>query len=250
MPIGRNSPGKELLTKRERQSSRCEMTGNEQLVIGFPEPEDEIRRELQQLAGIPLQIVFTDNASSMLSYRKESPHTIVRMHRMFLAADDAVLAEIAAFIRNRRASTPHMRAFIRANGHLVRAPRQRSLNIITTGRVHDLAELFAELNEQYFSGDITSTITWSSRAPQFGVRKRNLGCYDRRKDLIRISRYLDRMAVPRYYVAYVVYHEMLHAAIGVRQKNGRCLIHTSEFKKREELFHDYGRAIAWEKGRH
>lgn len=243
MPVGCNSSGKEW------HDSRCETTGNEQLIIGFPEPEDEIRRVLQQFAGIPLQIVFTDNASSMLSYRKALPHTIVRMHRMFLAADDTVLAEIAAFIRNRRASTPNMRTFIRANGHLIRPSRQRSLNLITRGRVHDLAELFADLNEHYFSGGIASAITWSSRSPQFGVRKRNLGCYDRRKDLIRISRYLDRLAVPRYYVAYVVYHEMLHAAIGVQQKNGRCLIHTDEFKKREKLFRDYERAIAWEQGR-
>jgi hypothetical protein len=249
MPLGRSSPRKEILAARNQHNTGCEPPENEQLVIGFPEPEDEIRRVVQQLAGIPLQIILTDNASSMLSYRKAAPHTVVRMHRMFLAADATVLAEIAAFIRNRRAVTPNMRAFIRANGHLVKAPQRRSLVLITRGRVHDLAELFAELNAMYFSGGIASAITWSSRAPQFGVRKRNLGCYDRRKDLIRISRYLDRSAVPRYYVAYVVYHEMLHAAIGVQQKNGRCLVHTAEFKKREKLFHDYGRAIAWEQGR-
>ncbi|HSW64815.1 MAG TPA: hypothetical protein VLH56_16125 [Dissulfurispiraceae bacterium] len=66
--------------------------------------------------------------------------------------------------------------------------------------------------------------------------------------MIRISRYLDRKAVPHYYVAYVVYHEMLHAVLGVRQKNGRSLIHTAEFRKREKLFHDYEQAMAWEKG--
>ncbi len=221
---------------------------SKQLAIGFPESECAIIGSLRHLAGMPLQIVFTDNSYSMISYRKTVKQIVVRMHRMFLAADEQVLADIAAFIKNRSAFTPNLRSFIRSHGHLISPARQRRSPVVSSGRVHDLTVLFEELNERYFSGAISSSITWGSRSPRYGVRKRNMGSYDRKRDLIRISRYLDRKAVPRCYVEYVVYHEMLHAAVGVQQKNGRCLIHTAEFRRREKLFHDYDRAMAWEQG--
>lgn len=214
----------------------------------FPETEHAVSQSLRRLSGLPLQVVFTENTSSMLSYRKTAACLAVRMHRMFLSADEAVLAEIAAFIKNRRAATPLMRIFIRAHGHLIGQARQHRTIVITEGRVHDLAAPFAEINRRYFHESITAAITWSSRPPRSGVQKRNLGSYDRRRDLIRISRYLDRKAVPHYYVAYVVYHEMLHAAVGTQQKNGRTVMHSAEFRRREKLFHDYERAMAWEKG--
>lgn len=219
-----------------------------QLALCFPVPEEAVGRVLSRLIGKPLELVITDNTSSMLSYRKQAEKVTLRMHRMFLTADTAVLAEIAAFIKNRRAETPLMRAFIRSGEHLIRQKNRSRVTITAEGRYHNLDALYAEINRCYFDGRIASAITWSSREPRHGVRKRNLGCYDHRRDLIRISRYLDRKAVPRYFVAYVVYHEMLHADLGVRRKNGRSVVHCREFRTREALYHDYERAIAWERG--
>jgi hypothetical protein len=222
--------------------------GNSQLQLVFPEPEHEIAGILQRLIGKRINLIITDNSSSMLSYRKDADQVTLRMHRMFLGADSPVLEEIAAFVKNRRAETPLMRAFIRSGNHLISPKTDRSVMLVTEGQYHNLAELFSEINERYFDGRIVSAITWSSREPRYGVRKRNLGCYDNRRDLIRISRYLDRKAVPRYFVAYVVYHEMLHADLGVRKKNGRSVVHCSDFRTREKLYHDYERAVAWERG--
>lgn len=222
----------------------------DQLSLVFPAPEEQVVQALQQMIGKTLELIITDNTSSMLSYRKKADRVMLRMHRMFLAADQSVLAEVAAFVRNRRAETPLMRAFIRSGDHLIRQKGNGRMTLTTEGRYHDLAELFAEINEQYFNGRIVSAITWSSREPRYGVRKRNLGSYDHRRDLIRISRYLDRKAVPRYFVAYVVYHEMLHADLGVRRKNGRSVVHCREFRNREKQYHDFERAMAWERGTH
>jgi hypothetical protein len=218
-----------------------------QLALCFPVPEETVGEILQQLIGKPLNLVITDNSSSMLSYRKNAERVTLRMHRMFLAAEMPLLAEIAAFVKNRRAHTPLMRAFIRTGEHLIRPKNHRCVTVTTKGRFHDLDELYAEINERYFAGRIAATITWSSREPRTGVRKRNLGSYDHRRDLIRISRYLDRRAVPRYFVAYVVYHEMLHADLGVRRNNGRLVVHCREFRSREQLYHDFERAMVWEK---
>jgi predicted metal-dependent hydrolase len=57
---------------------------------------------------------------------------------------------------------------------------------------------------------------------------------------------MDSKRVPGYFIEYVVYHEMLHAAIGIQEREGRRSIHSAEFKKREKLFKYYERAMAWE----
>jgi hypothetical protein len=48
---------------------------------------------------------------------------------------------------------------------------------------------------------------------------------------------------------FLVYHEILHAEIGVKIENGRRIVHSREFKKREKLFKYYKRAVQWEKKR-
>ncbi len=58
---------------------------------------------------------------------------------------------------------------------------------------------------------------------------------------------LDKKIVPRYYIAFIVYHEMLHAAIGIVVKGSRRSMHSPEFKKREKMYGEYDKAIAWEK---
>jgi predicted metal-dependent hydrolase len=220
-----------------------------QLHLLFPQSEDTVQEILQRMVGRSITLVITDNSSSMLSYKEGAASITVRMHRMFLAADTAVLREIAFFINNRKAATPRMIEFIRSAGHLIKRRDRRHVPIITRGRYFDLQELFDEINDRYFNNRIVSTITWSDRRPQYGVRRRNLGCYDHQRDLIRISRYLDRAGVPRYFIAYVVYHEMLHADIGIMRRNGRAVMHGAEFRTRERLYHDYDRAMAWEKDR-
>ena len=104
------------------------------------------------------------------------------------------------------------------------------------------------VNEEYFEGRVSLSITWGTQSHRRIVKKRRLGSYDRDKNMIRISPILDRRTVPRYFVEFVVYHEMLHADIEIyKGRNGRRLIHTKEFRKREKLFKHYERAIAWEK---
>jgi predicted metal-dependent hydrolase len=96
---------------------------------------------------------------------------------------------------------------------------------------------------------IRASITWGSGSPRCSVRKRTLGSYSERSHTIRINPVLDRKTVPRYYIAFVVYHEMLHAAMGMPLTGNRRSIHSREFRKREHLFKDYERAVAWEQGR-
>jgi hypothetical protein len=65
--------------------------------------------------------------------------------------------------------------------------------------------------------------------------------------LIRVHPILDRPWVPRYFVSYIVYHEMLHHVIPQSQGSGRRMLHPPIFQARERLFRDFDRALAWEK---
>jgi len=80
--------------------------------------------------------------------------------------------------------------------------------------------------------------------------------------LIRIHPVLDRAWVPRYFVAYVVYHEMLHHMIPSARGNARQassniasakgqiarrVLHPPEFLERERQFRGYDRALDWER---
>lgn len=78
--------------------------------------------------------------------------------------------------------------------------------------------IYSSLNEEYFDGSLSVDITWGRRQTRGVYRKRRLGSYDAAGSLIRIHPALDKPAVPRFFIEYIVYHEMLHAAIGIRVK--------------------------------
>jgi len=72
------------------------------------------------------------------------------------------------------------------------------------------------------------------------------GVYVQDARIIRIHPTLDRAEVPEFYVAAVVFHEMLHQAVPAREVGGRRIVHGPEFRRRERAYPDHGRARAWE----
>lgn len=142
---------------------------------------------------------------------------------------------------------PLFRDFVRRNRHTIRSAPPKRVRVLSQGRFHNLRSLFDEINSEYFEGRIASSVTWGARSGRHAVRKRTLGSYSSRTDLIRIHPVLDRKDVPVYYLKFVLYHEMLHADMGVGERNGRRTVHTKEFRRRERLFSEYDRAAAWER---
>jgi len=195
----------------------------------------------------PVTLILTDNATSMISVRGKQDAISVRLHRIFLRADEQVLDEVAAFIREKGCKTPAIKAFIHNNKSSLKDSPPRTVTINPHGRHYNLTDIFNALNRDYFDNKVTSLITWGKRSPRYAVRKRTLGSYQKKTNTIRINPILDRKKVPRYVVAFVVYHEMLHAVIDTVVKNGRRSIHSQEFKSREHAYRDYDKAIAWEK---
>lgn len=103
------------------------------------------------------------------------------------------------------------------------------------GSVFDLRKLFDRLNAEHFdSGIQVAQLGWSFRRS-----RRVLGHYDSAHRAIVINRRLDHPLVPEYVVCYVLFHEMLHALMGVHCENGTRRVHHPRFKQAERRFPEY-----------
>ena len=211
--------------------------------------ENHLKQYLEACLNRPVSLILTKNSTSMLSARMHDGVLRVRLHRMFLNADNLVMNEIASYLKNRRGAMPHFRSFIGDNREQLSLKPPKKVLVRTAGRFHDLCGLYDEINREYFGGMINAVITWGTKSPRYAVRKRTVGSYSERSNTIRINPVLDKKTVPRYYVALIVYHEMLHAAMGTPLRGRRRSVHSGEFRKREKLFRDYEKAMAWELGK-
>lgn len=201
--------------------------------------------------GARVEVVVTENATTMVSYRWHTAEQVqIRMHRMFEDAEVRVLDAIAAFVRGSRgnASRP-MDEYIRENRHRIRR-RERRLDAARlrspAGEVYDLAALRDRLNRKFFRGHVTARITWGRQPPRRRRRHIGFGAYYRDLDLIRINPLLDQRWIPKYFVEYIVYHEMCHAYLAF-DLFGRDGIHTPRFRELERLYPRFDEALAWER---
>ena len=233
-------------TPSPKQHAMKRNTATSKLALPFSTTDAALRQHIEAYLKRQVALLLTNNSTSMLSARSRDGVLRVRLHRMFLHADDRVLGEILSYLQHRKGAMPHFRSFIRKNRALLSSKPARKVPVRTKGRFHDLSGLYDELNRKYFGGAITAAITWGPRSPRAALRKRTVGSYSTRSNVIRINPVLDRKTVPRCYVALVVYHEMLHASLGVAMRGTRRSVHSREFRGRERLFQDYEQAMAWQ----
>lgn len=121
--------------------------------------------------------------------------------------------------------------------------RKHGRKVMTTskGSVYDLDEIFAAVNERYFTNAIPKpALSWSARKT-FHI----LGHHDATHNQITISQSLDSHETPRYVVEYVMFHEMLHIAHPAKHVNGRRYHHTPVFRRDEQKFAHYEKAERW-----
>jgi len=219
-----------------------------QLGLCFGNTESSLKNYLEERLKRPVTLILTENSTAMLSARTLHDVLCIRLHRMFLGADDRVLDEIVSYLGNRRGRLACFRRFVRNNREQMSRKSPKRILLRARGKFHDLSELFRVIDEASFSGLVESAITWGSSSPRHPVRESSLGSYSDRTNIIRINPVLDRKTVPRYFVAFIVYHEMLHSAMGTPVTGARRSIHSREFRKRERLYKNYDRAMAWERG--
>jgi hypothetical protein len=124
--------------------------------------------------------------------------------------------------------------------HIARVRRKRARRIQDNpaGMAHDLDPMFAVLNAEYFQGRLRRPrLGWSARA-----WRSQFGCYDPSLDQIVMNKRLDRVEIPSYAVAFILYHEMLHVKHPLRAAPCGLQAHSPEFRAEEKRFADYARA--------
>jgi hypothetical protein len=215
------------------------------------------RRLLAAFPG-PVILSITDNRHSMISHSTERGILHVRIHHMFLDAPPAVLDMLVLYLtRGDREASLRVGQFIEdASSRIVRPTPRSSLH--TKGKVHDLLSIFDDINARYFDATVTALVSWGRRGNPStrqgkGRRPRprstiKLGSYSAAERLIRVHPALDRAWVPRYFVGYILYHEMLHHVLpSARTGANRRVLHPPAFREREREFRHFERAIDWER---
>jgi SprT-like family len=215
--------------------------------------QSQLQRYLSRSAARRVRVRLTDDRRSLLT-AEEAPDNMVgvRLHGMFLDAPSRVLKALARFVQTpepqlkRQVIRLYRETGLDRTGNA--APATRTVTLRHQGVFFDLKELFDRLNEDYFGGKVQVLITWGRRNGRPGRRSVHFGSYNWDRRLIRVNPSLDRCFVPRYFIEYIIYHEMLHADLGFhRDGQGRRSAHSKEFQGREARFRHYERARDWER---
>ncbi len=213
-----------------------------------PQEMIELHRELEAHSKNKLEIKINDNRSTMLSVKWEADRTRVSLHRIFLEAPQNVMEELACYIARKNAHiAPTIRAFIEESlrkldySHHVDPDKLK-----TKGRIYDLQQLYAKVNQDYFGGKLKLAITWFGNTNKRHRSKLTFGLYHSQLKLIKVHRMLDRKDVPPYLIEFIIYHEMLHfVSPSYYDSRGMHHIHSKEFKALEKLYRHYGEAQQW-----
>ncbi len=195
------------------------------------------------------RVVLTDTRSVLLSQSERDGVRTIRVHQMFLEADDEVRRAVALYLAtgNHRAGEV-VDAFTKGRIHLLEWTARPLKDGAWRGAHHDLLAHYDAINARYFADRIVAEIGWSQAGAPTGRRRSSItfGSYDHRARRIVIHPVLDAGHVPPVVVARIVHHEMLHAKHGeIVTESGRRVVHSKAFRAEEATFHGAAEADAW-----
>lgn len=205
-------------------------------------------KKLTACLKAPVLLMITDNRTRMFTARRKGSLYRVRLHHMFLDANEAVIRALASYIRTQdQASSELLDGFIESSTHKIRrTPRRRKPIVLEwEGRVHDLKEIYDELNAIYFKGKLECAVTWGKARRGLKRSSIKMGGYSYDYPLIRIHPALDQPFVPAFFVASVLYHEMCHAYLHSIEGKEAGYRHDRRFKELERRFEHQERAEEW-----
>ncbi len=223
----------------------------------FVDPEEAHR---QRIAGFlsfhlpsPVDLVFTNNRSTMISYSHRQGRYRIRLHRLFRHADTPILEALTRFILGRAHRDPTLLDdFISQHRNEIQASRSaHPRRLREKGTYHDLNAALKRVAASYFNGCADVRIGWTRLNRRRTRRRRRatsraLATYSYEDRTIRVSPVLDAANVPSYVVDWIIYHELLHHVLPVKRVGGKNQYHTPQFRALERAFKDFERAKKWE----
>jgi hypothetical protein len=206
-------------------------------------PGEALASFLATELGRPVRLTLTSNRTSMLSYREHGKTLAVRLRRELAGAGERERAALVRFLSGNGTGVGKvLEDYLVAHA----APREPRDPPRPAGRFHHLGDIFTELNTHYFHEAAQARITWGAAGGRRYRRTIQLGCYVSEESLIRIHPALDQAFVPRHYVAWIVFHEMLHEVFGVARQGSRRCVHPPEFIAIEQSYPQYELCKQWE----
>lgn len=215
-----------------------------------PVANTPLEAALRAALDLPVRVTLTDNRRTMISLERSARVVHVRLHHMFAQADPQTLQALGAYLAHAdRDAAQHIGCYIERHRTSIRSRKSRPVSLSAVGLHHNLLDIYRDVNAQYFGARVEANITWSRDAqPARGRRARSikLGSYTARDKLIRVHPALDAAFVPRFFVEYIVYHEMLHHVMPPSRAGKRRSLHGPDFQARERNFEQFEAALRWE----
>jgi hypothetical protein len=194
--------------------------------------------------GVGEIFIELSHSSSLYRSRTINNVTTVRMSEGFIQSSDEILKAVLqiALFGKTEALTQLIRRFGQTEEYSDVLLELDLIAQITAetgqGNYYDLDEFFTAVNQEYFEGKMVKPrLIWCSFPSD-----RKFGHYERARDRVAISKTLDDVSVPQHVAEFVFYHELLHKHHGAQWVNGKCLVHTPEFKRSERRFQRYQEA--------
>lgn len=233
--------------------------GDEALALTerLPAPLDERAWEALLLAhlGAAVEVRYGRARREVIQLRRERGRLRLRLGPIMADAPDAVQRALAEWIRARGGRGDAQRVLDRWIDARLRAstPQERPAPALDAGgEHHDLLPLADELRRTEFADDFAARplpqLGWGRAGKSRSRRSLRLGSFDPFSYTARVHPVLDSRDTPRFFVRYILFHELLHAALDAPpDADGRRRTHGPHFRARERAYVDFERALAWEK---
>ena len=214
---------------------------------------ERVHSEIRPRTPVPaIEVEYKRFANANSDVRLDRGTIRVRITDLLEAAPAPVTEALAHILLGKLYRRPAARQYlhryrlylnrrdVRRQISLVRQTRGRKAHTGPQGLIHNLEQIFEEMNGKFFGGMMARpALGWSQ------IRSRTrLGHFDPSHNMIVISRIFDDPKAPRLALEYVMYHEMLHLHYPVEHSGARRCVHTAEFKAHEKLFPQFREAKA------
>lgn len=223
----------------------------------LPRPLDEQAWEasLSAALGARVEVRYGRATREVIQLRRETQRIRVRLSALMASAPPEIEAALAEWIRGRGrrgAAQRELDRWIDAQLREKARTAPTKLALEPKGAHHDLLELCEHLRQREFAGDFGASpvppIGWGRAGRSRSRRSLRLGSFDPFSYSVRVHPVLDSADAPRFFVRYIVFHELLHAVLDQPpDEKGRRRVHGPVFRARERQYVDYERALAWEK---
>jgi len=218
-------------------------------------------RDLARQLGRPVELTYGRAQRNVVVVKSHGPLLRVRLNEHFAAAPSEVAQALADWLQHGKRAPQAARtldAFVEELSQRFERRPKRPPAIRAAGTHHQLQELADQVLAQHFPGELPGPkdelgpwpkrITWGRRSSRRPRRSLQLGSFDPELRVIRIHPVLDQAWVPPFFVRYVLFHELLHAALDQdRPQAKRERPHPPAFRIRESAYPDFERAQAWQK---